>query len=236
LAAVRASCTTISAIDLGHIDLEKKSLQPLDNPFGPRSVTPVLGTISVSRLDIGLAEALGPASADFNRAHRPRYVFWGLLRCASCGASLTMISASHVGCAAARNKGTCTNRRTFSRAKVETRILDALATRLMDPALFTAFCEEHVVETNRLRAEATSGRRGLEAERARIERDLQRLGRRDPQGSVCNGCEGAHELDKRQNEIDAALQHAVEPPPVLQPSMAVLYREKVSPLSESPSA
>ena len=79
MAAVRASCTTISAIDLGHIDLEKKSLQPLDNPFGPRSVTPVLGTISVSRLDIGLAEALGPASAELNRAHRPRYVFWGLL-------------------------------------------------------------------------------------------------------------------------------------------------------------
>jgi hypothetical protein len=45
--------------------------------------------------------ALGRGSADLNRAHRPRYVFSGLLRCASCGASLTLISASHVGCAAA---------------------------------------------------------------------------------------------------------------------------------------
>jgi hypothetical protein len=27
----------------------------------------------------------------------------------------------------------------------------------MDPALFAAFCEEYVAETNRLRAEATSG-------------------------------------------------------------------------------
>src|SRR5215207_9439550 len=116
------------------------------------------------------ASAIGPASTDLNRAHRPRYVFSGLLRCASCGGSLTMISASHVGCAAARNKGTCTNRRTFNRTQVEVRILNALATRLMDPALFTAFCEEYVAETNRLRAAASSEQRSLEAERERIGR------------------------------------------------------------------
>jgi hypothetical protein len=31
--------------DLGYIDLEEKTLQPLDNPFGPKSVTYVSGTI-----------------------------------------------------------------------------------------------------------------------------------------------------------------------------------------------
>jgi transposase InsO family protein len=30
--------------DLGYIDLEQKTLQPLDNPFGPRVITPVCGT------------------------------------------------------------------------------------------------------------------------------------------------------------------------------------------------
>jgi hypothetical protein len=31
--------------DLGYIDLEEKTLQPLDNPFWAKSVTYVLGTI-----------------------------------------------------------------------------------------------------------------------------------------------------------------------------------------------
>jgi hypothetical protein len=30
--------------DLGYIDLEERTLQPLENPFGPNSVTHVLGT------------------------------------------------------------------------------------------------------------------------------------------------------------------------------------------------
>jgi hypothetical protein len=30
--------------DLGYFDLEQKTLQPLDNPFGPAVVTHVLGT------------------------------------------------------------------------------------------------------------------------------------------------------------------------------------------------
>jgi hypothetical protein len=33
--------------DLGYFDLEQKTLQPLDNPFGPKPVTHVSGTTSV---------------------------------------------------------------------------------------------------------------------------------------------------------------------------------------------
>ena len=32
--------------DLGYFDLEQKTLQPLDNPFGPKPVTDVSGTTS----------------------------------------------------------------------------------------------------------------------------------------------------------------------------------------------
>ncbi|MCK1627544.1 IS481 family transposase, partial [Bradyrhizobium sp. 160] len=32
--------------DLGYFDLEQKTLQPLDNPFGPKPVTEVSGTTS----------------------------------------------------------------------------------------------------------------------------------------------------------------------------------------------
>jgi hypothetical protein len=33
--------------DLGYFDLEQRTLQPLDNPFGPKPVTHVSGTTSV---------------------------------------------------------------------------------------------------------------------------------------------------------------------------------------------
>jgi transposase InsO family protein len=35
--------------DLGYIDLEQRTLQPLDNPFGPKVITPVSGTRSEDR-------------------------------------------------------------------------------------------------------------------------------------------------------------------------------------------
>ena len=34
--------------DLGYIDLEQRTLQPLDNPFGPRGVTHVAGTTTAA--------------------------------------------------------------------------------------------------------------------------------------------------------------------------------------------
>ena len=36
LAGSLIAATTVKADDLGYIDLEQKTLQPLDNPFGPR--------------------------------------------------------------------------------------------------------------------------------------------------------------------------------------------------------
>ena len=86
-----------------------------------------------------------------SRAKRPRYLFSGLLTCGGCGGGMSMISATHIGCSAARNKGTCENRRTIARAELEGRVLGALPTRLMDPELFAVFCEEFTAETNRLR-------------------------------------------------------------------------------------
>jgi hypothetical protein len=47
-----------------------------------------------------------------------------------------MISADLIGCSTARNKGTCENRRSIQRDRLEGRVLNALRYHLMDPALF----------------------------------------------------------------------------------------------------
>ncbi|MET3524155.1 zinc ribbon domain-containing protein [Mesorhizobium abyssinicae] len=85
-----------------------------------------------------------------------KYLFSRLTKCACCGGGYTMISADLVGCATARNKGTCDNRKNIRRDKLETRVLNALHHHLMDPELFAEFCKEFTQEMNRLRMEARS--------------------------------------------------------------------------------
>ena len=76
----------------------------------------------------------GPNS--FRDRRRPKYIFSGLIKCAWCGGGYAMISADLIGCSTARNKGTCENRRSIQRDRLEGRVLNALRYHLMDPALF----------------------------------------------------------------------------------------------------
>lgn len=96
--------------------------------------------------------------AAMGTVRRARYIFSGLLTCGNCGGGMSVISATHVGCSAARNKGTCTNRKTIARTEIETRVLGALGQRLMDPELFGVFCEEFTAEMNRLQQTVTDQR------------------------------------------------------------------------------
>ena len=67
----------------------------------------------------------------------------------------------------------------IKRAELEERVLGALKSKLMDPALFREFCDEFTREINRLRMQ---GRASLEAARSEVKRidrevagpDLQR--------------------------------------------------------------
>lgn len=86
-----------------------------------------------------------------------------------------MISANLVGCATARNKGTCDNRVNIRREALEGRIVKALREQLMDLALFKMFCEEFTRELNRLGAQARSGAEDAKVEIKKIDRDLDAL-------------------------------------------------------------
>lgn len=108
-------------------------------------------------------------------ARRAKYLLSGLLRCGACGGGMSVISQTHIGCSAARNKGTCDNRKSVARTKVEDRVLTALSDQLMAPELFRAFCDEFVAESNRLRATSQSSHAFKEAELAKTSRALERL-------------------------------------------------------------
>ena len=86
-----------------------------------------------------------------------------------------MISRDLVGCAAARNKGTCDNRLDVRRDRLEQRVLEALKTKLMEPALFRISCDEFTREVSRIRMDESTQTNSMRRESARIERDLEKL-------------------------------------------------------------
>jgi site-specific DNA recombinase len=162
---------------------------------------------------------------------RARYLLSGLTRCGVCGGGFSMISASHVGCSTARNKGTCSNRMAIKRIVLEERVLCALKNKLMDPALFREFCNEFTREMNRLRIE---GRASLEAARSeveRIDRELDTLLNLILKGGAAERINAKMvQLEARKGELERALAEAEEPPPLLHPEMASFYREQVAAL------
>lgn len=168
------------------------------------------------------------AENDLRDRRRPKYLFSGLIRCGCCGGGYSMISAKLIGCSTARNKGTCGNRRNIRRDEFETRVLNALRHRLMDPDLFKSFCDEFTREMNRLRMEGRASIHAAEAELKRIDRELKKLLKAilaldDIEASKLV-MRQMKVLEARQEEIKSTLTDAEEPPPLLHPSMAHHYR------------
>jgi site-specific DNA recombinase len=166
---------------------------------------------------------------------RPKYLFSGLTKCACCGGGYSMISIDLVGCATARNKGTCDNRRNIRRDQIEARVLNALRHHLMDPALFKEFCDEFTREMNRLRIEGRTSIDASQAEMKRIERDLEKimdLYLKDAM-PIEMVRERSKKLEAKKNELTRFLAEAEAPPPLLHPNMAHHYRTQVAELHEA---
>jgi site-specific DNA recombinase len=163
---------------------------------------------------------------------RARYLFSGLVKCGCCGGGFVVISKYLYGCAAARNKGTCTNRLNIRRDVLEVSVLDGLKSRLMDPALFKIFAEEFVAEVNRLRRDESAVAERLTAEHATVERKLRKIVDAIAEGVPARTLKDELlALEQRQEELQAKLESATATPQLLlHPNLAELYRRKVADL------
>jgi hypothetical protein len=145
-----------------------------------------------------------------------------------------MISADLVGCATARNKGTCDNRMNIRRDRLEERVLNALRHHLMDPALFKEFCDKFTREMNRLRMEGRASIDVAKSKLGRIEKQIK-----STVDAIADGMyhpsmkEKMDGLETRKKEIEAFLADAEEPPPLLHPEMDNVYRTRVSELYDA---
>jgi hypothetical protein len=170
----------------------------------------------------------------FNQFRRPKYLFSGLTKCGECGAGFIVHSREFLGCFGARDRGTCTNRLRISRLEVEARVLDALKTKLLRQDFFEEFCREFAKEMNRLRMQQRAGLSGAKRELEHVKRDIKKVIE-----AIKNGFAGPDlksewdALQQRKTALQARLDSADEPPPLLHPRMADLYRSKVEELASA---
>ena len=163
---------------------------------------------------------------------RPRFLLSGLIKCGCCGSTFVKISQQHFGCASARNKGTCENKRTIRRDVLEAAVLNGLQLHLMDEELLGVFCEEYTRHLNALRMAESGNRAKDEARLAKIIRELDRM-----IDAICDGVPAERvkdrmiALEEERAEIEERLKaEPKEDKPLLHPSMSARYRKAVAEL------
>jgi site-specific DNA recombinase len=167
-------------------------------------------------------------------ARRPQYLFSGLSKCGICGAGFIMAGRNRLGCFGAREKGTCDNRLTIRRDEVEARVLKALEEKLLRQDLFDEFCDEFTREMNRLRMEHRASLSTAAREIERIDARRKKLIEMVMEGvapSVVKDELNANAA--RREQLEAQLAATEEPPPLLHPEMARIYRTKVRELAKA---
>jgi site-specific DNA recombinase len=166
-------------------------------------------------------------------ARRPQYLFSGLSKCGICGAGFIMAGRNRLACFGAREKGTCDNRLTIRRDEVEARVLKALQKKLLRQDLFDEFCEEFTREMNRLRMQHRASLSTAEREIERIEARRKKLIEMVMEGVAPSVVKDELTNAARREQLEAKLAATEEPPPLLHPEMARIYREKVSGLANA---
>src|SRR5215472_14042210 len=118
---------------------------------------------------------------------------------------------------------------------LEDAVLAGLKSRLMAPELFKELCEEYYREVNRLRGEENATLETQRAELARIQRRTRKLVEliTEDDAPVKVLKQELKDLEARQAELERALAVATAPTPLIHPSLAEVYRQKVAAMHEA---
>ncbi|MEO3475704.1 recombinase family protein [Roseomonas sp. CAU 1739] len=158
---------------------------------------------------------------------RPRHLLSGKVVCGDCGGGFSAMGKDYLGCLPARRGHGCRNTRWVRRPKLEAQVLEALATRLMQPHLVAAFCAALVTEWNRLNAEASAGTEAAKRDLQVVDRKLANLVEAIADGVRASGVQRKlEELEARRKDLLAALAEAPAAAPVLHLNLAQVYADR----------
>ena len=112
------------------------------------------------------------------KSRQPKRLLSGLLRCGSCGGGMTSCSHDRKGpklmCSAARESGTCDNRRMVYRDDVESEVIAGLIVKLAEPVWIDHYIEAYQARRKERMAGASAQRAKLERRAGEVARELAR--------------------------------------------------------------
>jgi DNA invertase Pin-like site-specific DNA recombinase len=190
------------------------------------------------RDDILTERVENPTAPKTERARRARYLLSGLLQCGCCGSGYIMISDSRYGCAAARNSGTCTNRKTIRRVDVEARVLAGLKEKLIHPDMIHEFIAEFQREVQEQRLATLSARTGAEQDLAKVTKEIDNIITAISQGMFHASMKARMDtLEADKARLTAQLANLPEPEPItLHPGLADTYARTIADLASALNA
>lgn len=167
--------------------------------------------------------------ANLRQLHRPKYLFSGLTKCGTCGGGFILSSHDHLICFNARNRGTCTNRRSIKRVEVETRILRAMRERLLDERRWQRVCDAYVRTMNRMRREQRAQQASAVRERSTVEKRIRHIVEAVSNGFRTDAMrDELIALEAKRAELAALVEQPK--PATLHPRLAEHFRAKVEAL------
>jgi site-specific DNA recombinase len=170
----------------------------------------------------------------FWEQRRAQHLLSGLVYCGSCGSRLASVGRDYLACPAARDQGTCTNRKGVRRSPLEELIVQGLRQRLLAPEMVEEFVTAFHEEVNRQRREETAARVGKERELAEVRRKLDKLIEALIEGYRAAGLQQRlEELEARKVALEQELAADPPPPVRLHLNLAQVYRAKVERLHEA---
>ena len=127
------------------------------------------------------AAPMAPSStgARLGRARRPAWPLAGLVTCGVCDGFLTVMGKDRLGCANHHARSICSNNRTILRHRLQAKIFVGLKQRLLAPELVAQFAKTYVQEVNAANQERGARRAKLQAEQARLTRQIKAIVRYD---------------------------------------------------------
>ena len=170
----------------------------------------------------------------FWRMQRPRYLLSGLVKCGQCGSRYTKYGRNRFACAGARDRATCSNYLTIHGDEIEGAILAGLKERLMEPALLEEFAKEFTAEFNRQQSVRGGEKIALQRELDQVVRRIDKLVEALFEGADAMAINAKlKELEVKKAALVDKLNSIPLAEPLLHPSLARIYRNKVEHLEHT---
>ena len=174
------------------------------------------------------------ASQPGNKRQTKKRLLTGLVKCACCGGSMTIVNRERYYCSARRERGTCTSAAGIKAVELEDRVLDGLKDILLDNEdMIEAFVTEFKAEVARLRKQRGTRERQVQKDLNKVNMAIKRCLTFITEGDGDPGLvrDELHNLEARKREIEQMLDAVHDDRIVeLHPNMAELYAKKASEL------